>query len=178
MQRKDIFQLGFIYHVYNRGNKKELIFLEARDYYFYLERLEKYANETGFKIICYCLMPNHIHLCIKQGSSINPSTLILKLHTSYSMYFNNKYHSVGHVFQKNFRFKLVDTDAYLLYLSFYIHTNAYEITKDVFDYPFCSLKEMKTENHKGALCDFSAILNLYEDSNEYYKDLKLFLNTR
>ena len=111
------------YHVYNRGNRKQDIFTENADYVGYLERLRKCKDKHKISIICYCLMPNHFHLLLRQDSKIPISSFIQSLHTSYSMYFNNKYNKVGHLFQGPFKQKEVDKDEYLLQVSSYIHLN-------------------------------------------------------
>ena len=39
---KDIFESGQFYHIYNRGNNKENIFIEGKNYGFFLTLLKKY----------------------------------------------------------------------------------------------------------------------------------------
>ena len=114
---------GGYYHVYNRGNRKQDIFIEDVDYVGYLERLRKCKDKYKISIICYCLMPNHFHLLLRQDSEIPIFKFIQPLHTSYSMYFNNKYDKVGHLFQGPFKQKVIDKDEYLLQVSSYIHLN-------------------------------------------------------
>jgi len=61
--RKDqICYPGAYYHIYNRGIHKQDIFLEEKDYVFYLQRLRQVKDKQKASVICYCLMPNHIHL--------------------------------------------------------------------------------------------------------------------
>ena len=122
MTIKNFYQDGH-YHIYNRGNRKQDIFLEEADYIGYLERLRKYKKEYKVSVLCYCLMPNHIHLLLKQDSEIPLYKFLHPLHTSYSMYFNKKYNKVGHLFQGRFKQKEVDKDEYLLRLSSYINLN-------------------------------------------------------
>jgi len=127
---------GEFYHVYNRGNAKEKIFMDADDYKFFLLRLKQnlFPEENdelriqklpdkSFSLIGYCLMPNHFHFLIKQNNQIPISKLMTKLCTSYSMYFNKKYNRVGHVFQNRFKHILIQNDEYLKWLSCYIHQN-------------------------------------------------------
>lgn len=68
---------------------------------------------------------------------------ISSLHTSHAKYFNKKYERVGHLFQDRFKQKLVDRDAYLLYLTCYIHLNPEldKLIERAVDYPWSSLKE-------------------------------------
>ncbi|MBI2036074.1 transposase [Candidatus Microgenomates bacterium] len=121
------FQEGFFYHVYNRGNRKQKIFLQYRDYERFLKRLKEYKAEFGISILCYCLMPNHFHFLLRQDTEIPLTAFMLRLGTSYAKYFNIKYEEVGSLFQDRFRAKLVETDEYLLQLSRYIHRNPKDI---------------------------------------------------
>lgn len=53
------------YHVYNRGVEKRNIFLEERDYGFFMNKLGEAAVTFGVNIFAYCLMTNHFHLFIQ-----------------------------------------------------------------------------------------------------------------
>jgi REP element-mobilizing transposase RayT len=141
------FAEGEFFHVYNRGNNRQNIFLDDKDYQAFLLRLglclglnEKdliqsksphlsrsrvriIAKPNQFKIHAYCLMPNHFHLLIEQLSTINISNLILKLCTSYTRYFNAKYGRVGTIFQDCFKAVRVGATNQLMWTSSYIHMN-------------------------------------------------------
>ncbi|RJQ37044.1 hypothetical protein C4559_04130 [Candidatus Microgenomates bacterium] len=121
------FQKDSFYHVYNRGNRKQNIFLQSRDYERFLKRTIEYKKEFGITILCFCLMPNHFHFLLRQDSEIPVTTFMLRLGTSYAKYFNIKYNEVGSLFQGRFKAKLIETEEYLLQLSGYIHRNPNEI---------------------------------------------------
>jgi len=55
---------GTFYHIYNRGINRGLIFLEPRNYEFFLRKLGSYTFPF-IDIYSYCLMPNHFHLLAK-----------------------------------------------------------------------------------------------------------------
>jgi REP element-mobilizing transposase RayT len=130
---------GGVYHIYNRGNSKDDIFLDEGDYSFFTYRLRqnlfpqedpnfaKYRIQplppNSFSLLGYCLMPNHFHLLVKQNGSVTTSKLLLKLTTSYSKFFNKRHGRVGHVFQDQFKQAEVRDDKYLTWLSAYIHQN-------------------------------------------------------
>ena len=62
---------GAIYHITNRGNRKEIIFKENIDYIVYLGILKetlKFYREDNYRLISYCLMSNHVHLLLKTGT--------------------------------------------------------------------------------------------------------------
>jgi len=157
---RELSQAGGYYHVYNRGNRQENIFLEEADYIGYLERLRKYKETSNASIVCYCLMPNHVHLLVRQNSEKPVYKLILSLHTSYSMYFNRKYDKVGHLFQGRFKQKPVDKNEYLLYLSSYIHLNPIVdgLVERLEDYQWSSYPDY-IGLREGTLCDKEPILN-------------------
>lgn len=121
------FYQGAYYHVYNRGNRKQNIFIQRRDYERFLKRAREYKDKFGITILCYCLMPNHFHFLLRQDSELPVTAFMLRLGTSYAKYFNIKYEEVGSLFQDRFKTKLVETDEYLLELSRYIHRNPLEI---------------------------------------------------
>jgi putative transposase len=141
------------WHVFNRGNGKQNVFLDLEDFRFFLLRLRenlfpspedgplgklggasliaeahtpyirKKLPPEAFALLCYCLMPNHFHFLIRQNTTLPISKLIAKVCTSYSMYFNKKYGKVGNLFQSKFKAVLVTSDEQLMWTSAYIHNN-------------------------------------------------------
>lgn len=115
------------YHIYNRGNRKEKIFLQATDYERFLTRLSSYKTELKIDLLAYCLMPNHFHLLLKQKNEHTLPKFMLRLCTSYAKYFNIRYETVGRLLQDRFKAKAIESERYLLYLSKYIHLNPAEL---------------------------------------------------
>jgi putative transposase len=113
---------GAFYHVLTRGNQKQEIFLEDSDFLKYLEILFDYKNRYRFLLYAYVLMPNHVHL-LMETKEIPLSKILQGINQRYTMYFNWKYDTVGHLFQGRYKAILCDKDAYLLKLIKYIHYN-------------------------------------------------------
>lgn len=115
---------GAIYHITARGNRRDDIFKDDKDYKYYLfcikEALAYYENK--FKIICYCLMTNHVHLQVKI-EDMPLSDFIKRVNSLYAQNFNNKYNCVGHLFQGRYGAELIDTDSHNLEAARYIHLN-------------------------------------------------------
>ena len=92
-KRKEIFKSNAIYHVYNRGFEKNLIFRYERDYERFLKILKKYTEIfSGIKIYSYCLLPNHFHMILyssNDGSDI--SDFMRKVQQSYVLYYRNSH---------------------------------------------------------------------------------------
>ena len=111
------------YYVYNRGNKKQPIFLEAENYRFLLRRLNVYLSKAGAELAAYCLMPNHFHLIVYLAKETDFSNTLRAFTTSYVRLFNNRYGRGGYLYQGNTKARLVDQEAYLIHLCRYIHLN-------------------------------------------------------
>lgn len=130
------FEDGSYYHVYNRGNRKQQIFLRYRDYERFLDKVIEYKKKYSLEILAYCLMPNHFHFLIQQLAANAISKFMSDLCNSHSRYFNVKYELVGSLFQGRFKAKKIDKEEYLVHLTRYIHLNPVEffpVGKNVFE---------------------------------------------
>ena len=113
---------GAFYHVITRGNQRQRVFKHEDDFSRYLETVAKYKENNDFALYAYVLMSNHIHLLIETGKA--PLSKILQgINQSYTVYYNRKYRTVGHLFQGRYKAILCDRDEYLLVLLKYIHRN-------------------------------------------------------
>jgi len=55
------------YHIYNRGNAGQLIFLQEKNYVYFLQKYKEYML-SYWDTYAYALLPNHFHLMIKVRS--------------------------------------------------------------------------------------------------------------
>lgn len=151
--RKTPLVSGEYFHVYNRGNSKQQIFLDDKDRdrfvkLLYLANSKKGVSfrddivdkkidawdferkETLVSIGAWVLMPNHFHIYITsptpnvRGNNKSNITLFMqKLCISYSKYFNKKNNRTGILFEGNFKSVRVENDNQGKYLFSYIHLN-------------------------------------------------------
>ena len=56
---------GAIYHVLNRGDRRELIFRDDADRKRFLETLGEACAKTDWQVHALCLMGNHFHLVVE-----------------------------------------------------------------------------------------------------------------
>ncbi|MFA5205471.1 MAG: transposase [Lentisphaeria bacterium] len=61
---------GALYHVVNRGNRRERVFRSQADYALFLDRLERFAETFDVAVLSYCLMANHFHLSLSGFTSV------------------------------------------------------------------------------------------------------------
>jgi putative transposase len=113
---------GAFYHVITRGNQRQRIFKGDDDFQKYISLLAFYKERYKYSLYAYVLMSNHVHLLI-ETRPIPLSKILQGINQSYTMYYNRKYKTVGHLFQGRYKAILCDKDAYLLSLVKYIHLN-------------------------------------------------------
>ena len=79
--------------------------------------------EKIIEIITYCMMPNHIHLVLKQLKENGISIFMSNILNSYTRYFNILHKRKGPLWESRFKHILVEKDEQLLHLTRYIHLN-------------------------------------------------------
>ncbi len=63
------FKEGHIFHIYNQGNNRQLIFFGRENYFFFLDKIGEHVFPFG-DIFAYCLMPNHFHIMMQVNSVV------------------------------------------------------------------------------------------------------------
>ncbi len=125
------------YHIYNRASGERPLFRDTADRAYFISLLKMHLSETEepdnapepikkypVAIVAYCLMGTHFHLLLFQHDDPGAiSGFMRSVGTKYSMYYNKKYRSKGHVFQSSFRASHINNDAYLAHVTRYIHLN-------------------------------------------------------
>ncbi|MFQ6115907.1 MAG: transposase [bacterium] len=157
---------GNYYHVYNRGNQRERIFFERENYLYFLRKFRQYFDQT-VSLICYCLMPNHFHFLVHVLKN-DFSRRMQNFSNSYAKSINKKYNRVGHLFQGNFKAKLITDDAVLLHLSRYIHLNPVfaKLVQTAEEWEFSSYREY-VQMRNGTLPKPEGILEQFKDRQGY-----------
>jgi len=140
---------GAWYHVIARGNQRQKGFLDAGDFVRYLTRLSENFRPPQFHLFAYCLMPNHVHLLLRQCSDLPLSRAMQRLQGAYTAFFNHKHHKVGHLFQGRYKAILVDADSYMKELVRYIHLNPWRahLEESLGKYPWTSHAQYQGKEH-------------------------------
>ena len=196
-----------IYHVYSKSIAEYAILNNDFEYSRIREVIEYYRIEKPFasfsrfkernmkvkqfdtkrlvQIICYCIMPTHIHLVLKQLKNKGISIFMSNVLNSYSRYFNIKHNRKGPLWESSFKKVLVENDAQLIHLTRYIHLNpvtAYIVNKPE-DWQWSSYKEYISSN-KDSICKYDDVLNIkpaiykefVEDRISYQRELARIKN--
>ena len=91
---------GAIYHVMNRGDRREAIFADDQDRERWLATLTEACAKTGWQVHAYCLMGNHFHLVIE-----TPNLVVgMKwLSGTYTSRYNRRHKEFGHLFSGRYK---------------------------------------------------------------------------
>ena len=178
----------YYYHIYNRGVEKRSIFENGNEYRRFIKTIKYYQfagpkpklskflyspivkvalNEKIVEVVCYCLMPNHFHLLLKQLKDGGITEFISKLSNSYTKYYNTKHTRVGPLLQGEFKAVLVESDEQLVHLSRYIHLNpiASLLVRNLDDYRWSSYKEYIDDID--GICTKNGVMSLFKSPKDY-----------
>jgi len=78
------------------------------------------------EILTFCLMPNHVHLLLRQLREKGISKFMQKL-GAYALYFNQRYKRKGHLFQGRYKIVPIKDNEQLKTVFVYIHSNPVSI---------------------------------------------------
>src|SRR6266403_1963205 len=115
---------GAIYHVLNRGDRREPIFKDDRDRELFVETLAEACAKTAWQVHAYCLMPNHFHLVMETPRANLVAGMRWFLGT-YTARFNRCHKLFGHLFSGRYKALVVDGSGsgYLKTVCDYVHLN-------------------------------------------------------
>jgi putative transposase len=158
-------EYGKYYHIYNRGNNRENIFREERNYLHFLRLYAEYIEPIA-ETYAYCLLYNHFHLLIRlktgeeqklnlTGSKASnltglefvpkkPSQEFSNLFNAYTKAINKAYNRSGALFQRPFGRLEVTSERYFVQLITYIHQNPekHGLTEDFRTWPYSSYRAL------------------------------------
>ena len=98
---------GAIYHLMNRGDRREPIFRDDADRAHFLETLGQCCAKTDWEVHAWFLMNNHFHLVIETPKANLVAGMKWFLGT-YTARFNRRHKLLGHLFSGRYKALLVD----------------------------------------------------------------------
>ena len=115
---------GAIYHVMNRGDRRESIFKDDADRKCFLETLSECCGKTDWQVHAFCLMSNHFHLVVETPKANLVAGMKWFL-GAYTGRFNRRHKLFGHLFSGRYKSLIVDGsgNGYLRTVCDYVHLN-------------------------------------------------------
>ena len=128
------------------------------------------AQRFEIDVFVYVLMGNHYHLLLRTARA-NLSRAMQWLGVTYTNRFNARHSRSGHLFQGRFKNMLVQDDAYLLQLSYYIHRNPLraKIVERLAEYRWSSFRVYAYEQQAPEWLDSEPILSQLVNAEDRHK---------
>ena len=102
-----------VFHAINRGNNRELVFVDHEDHFAFLQSLGRTQLRYPFRLYGYCLMSNHFHLLLRPAPGTTISRVLQSLTIAHTLRHHRRHRTVGHVWQGRFKSPVVQTDEHL-----------------------------------------------------------------
>ena len=177
------FEEGEFYHIYNRSIDKKLMFKNEGNNLFFLKKFHFYLDDV-LTVYTYCLLENHFHFLIKTSENLDNYRIANKISPAisaheiiskqfrrffqcYALSFNNQHDRCGTLFQTPFKRVRVKNNQYLVYLIYYIHSNAQKhgLTADLKQWKWSSYNEI-LENES----------SLHQEIIQWFGDKEAYIN--
>lgn len=158
---------GALYHVMSRGNEGRDIAADDNDRSFFVALLGRMCQRFDVELYCYVLMGNHFHLLVKTPRG-NLSKSMQWFIGTYTRHFNIQHTRSGHLFQGRYKSFLVESDAYLLQLSYYIHRNPVRagMVQRLADYRWSSYRGYAYNEKKADGLKMKTLLALFSEKDK------------
>jgi putative transposase len=107
----------------NRGNERQTIFHNDNEYASFVQLIRRACKRQPIKVLAFCLMPNHFHLCVQTTSDGELGKCFQWLMTAHVSQFRKSYPGHGHVWQGRFKAFPAQDGRHLLTVLRYIERN-------------------------------------------------------
>ncbi len=191
---KAILEPNSYYHIYNRANGSEKLFLNEANYLYFLQKYNFYISPIA-DTFAYCLMPNHFHFLVRikannntsdvskasdvynpsevhlQGfknlEGVNISQVFSNFFNAYTKAFNKQNQRKGSLFIPRFNRKKISSEAYLKNTLNYIHQNpiAHGYVTELDDWKYSSYASFFSS--KESKINKTEVLNWFNDLDNF-----------
>lgn len=114
---------GYPHHIIQRGNNRQVIFVDQQDFETMLGLLAENAQKFSVAVHAYVLMDNHFHLLATPTTGEALPLMMQAVGRSYVRYFNQRHARSGTLWEGRYRSTLIETERYLLACMVYIDLN-------------------------------------------------------
>ena len=111
------------YHIINRGNNRQSLFFNNKDYSFFIKLLKDGKKKYKIRVYGYVLMKNHIHLLIEPLEKSQLSSYLRWVCGKYTQYINRMYKRTGTLWEGRYKSAIVGSGEYFLKCLRYIEMN-------------------------------------------------------
>ncbi len=125
---------GANYHIVTRGDGRRPLFHDDGHYERFTAGLQQEVDRSGWVVLAYCWMPNHVHALI-QTPQPNLASGMQHWLSGYANWYAKRNQRTGHLYQGRYKAFLVEDAGYYWTLSRYIHLNPFNGGRPLVDDP-------------------------------------------
>jgi putative transposase len=117
------YQGGSPYHIYQRGNNKQVVFRDQGDFNYYILLWQRMSEIYGLDVHSFCLMTNHVHFLVTPRKADGISRTMKVVGSCFARFMNVKYERTGTLWEGRHGASLVQSSLYFLTCHHYIEQN-------------------------------------------------------
>ena len=110
-------------HIIVQGIEKSHIFNKEQYKRKYINLIQENSEKFDISIISFCVINNHVHLCLYYNNIKDVSSFMHRINTLYANYYNFLENRVGYVFRNRYYSKEIKDRNQLFNTMVYIHKN-------------------------------------------------------
>ena len=120
--KREVSTLG-IHHTILKGHNNDAIFADPRSKKRFLELIKLLKEKYDFKLLCYCIMDNHVHLVFKEKKQGDVSAIMKSLELRFTIWYHRQFGGCGTIFKGRFMSRAVNNYTYFKNVVRYVHRN-------------------------------------------------------
>ena len=168
------------HHVVQRGHNRNAVFVEDRDYRYYLDNLLEWKETLECRVYAYCLMTNHVHIVIDPGETPEHLSLLMKrLAGRQTRWVNAQERRSGSLWEGRFKSSPIQTLEYLLACTRYVELNPVRAKMVTLpeDYPWSSYQRKVGMQNDSLIDADDCYLALGADESTRQAEYATYVNT-
>ena len=162
--RSRLLYQGCYAHIISRTIRKERVFLEEKDFIYFLGLLKEAKEKYVFNLFHYCLMQTHFHFVVQILLLEDLSKALNFIKKRYVIYYHTKYRLSGPIWRERYKSLLIEDANYLYACGQYVEFNPVKagIVTKIEDWEYSSARHyLKLEEN--------SLINQYEIPQERMK---------
>jgi len=136
-----------VYHVYQRGSRRQRVFHSRAQLIGYLNQFDRLARRLRVRVHAFCLMSNHVHFLLEPLTKWGISRLMQHLQSHYARKVHQAKGLTGHLWRHHFHAKPIQSPAQYRATLLYIEQNptAANLVKKAHRYDYSSAPAHATQ---------------------------------